>query len=162
MPFQPSWPLFQTALIHLPKMILESLLETTLQASQRLWEELLKKAIREALRANIRTELTQIEGEVRRVVEDSILREMNTVIPAKTQIRFDLRIICNFWEKIYILLDNNLADKSILSEAFRDLYQQKYYQVCTKFLVYLSSREGEPNTAMSTHLNNLRNNETWQ
>lgn len=122
----------------------------------------MKKAIREALRANIRTELTQIEGEVRRVVEDSILREMNTVIPAKTQIRFDLRIICNFWEKIYILLRNNLADKSILLEAFRDLYQQKYHRVCTNFLGYLSSTKSEANTAMSEHLNNLMNNGTGQ
>ncbi|REJ42040.1 MAG: hypothetical protein DWQ54_14135 [Microcystis flos-aquae TF09] len=121
------------------------------------------RAIEEAIgEAFTRSGSTQVVDGVGRVVEYSILREMNTVIPAKTQIRFDLRIICNFWEKIYILLDNNLADKSILSEAFRDLYQQKYYQVCTKFLVYLSSREGEPNTAMSTHLNNLRNDETWQ
>lgn len=125
--------------------------------------EVIRRAIEEAIgEAFTSSESTQVVVGVRRVVEDSILREMNTVIPAKPQIEFDLRIICNFWEKIYILLDNNLADKSILSEAFRDLYQQTYYQVCTKFLVYLSPREGEANTAMSTHLNNLMSNETWQ
>lgn len=79
-----------------------------------------------------------------------------------SQIEFDMRIICNFWEKIYILLGNNLADKSILSEAFRDLYQKKYHQVCTNFLKYLSDEKSEANTAMIEHLNNLNNKETWQ
>lgn len=79
-----------------------------------------------------------------------------------SQIEFDMRIICNFWEKIYILLDNNLVDKSILSEAFRDLYQQKYHRVCTNFLKYLSDEKSEANTAMSEHLNNLNDSETWQ
>jgi hypothetical protein len=55
-----------------------------------------------------------------------------------------------------------LADKSILSEAFRDLYKQKYHQVCTNFLGYLLSTKREENKAMIEHLNNLNNKETWQ
>lgn len=87
---------------------------------------------------------------------------ISVLITYKPQIEFDMRIICNFWEKIYILLRNNLADKSILLEAFRDLYQQKYHRVCTKFLKYLSDEKSEANTAMSEHLNNLMNNGTGQ
>ncbi|MFN9671049.1 MAG: hypothetical protein ACK552_00110 [Microcystis sp.] len=88
--------------------------------------------------------------------------DISGLITKKPQIEFDMRIICNFWEKIYILLRNNLADKSILLEAFRDLYQQKYHRVCTNFLGYLSSTKSEANTAMSEHLNNLMNNGTGQ
>jgi hypothetical protein len=58
-------------------------------------------------------------------------------IKANPQIEFDLRFICNFWEKIYILLSRNQVDKTILKEAFCKLYKDKYSKVCNTFLVYL-------------------------
>jgi hypothetical protein len=44
--------------------------------------------------------------------------------------RFSLIVICNFWENLYLLLDNNLIDTQIIKNAFKDLYLTRFYTIC--------------------------------
>jgi hypothetical protein len=43
---------------------------------------------------------------------------------------FDLIAVCNFCENLYILIKNNLVDEQIIKNAFKDLYQTRFYKVC--------------------------------
>jgi hypothetical protein len=75
-------------------------------------------------------------------------------------LKFDLRVICNYWEKIYILLNNNIADKKILKTAFYSLYTERYSEICIPFLEYLAESEPQHSQArykeMKDHLRKLK------
>lgn len=44
--------------------------------------------------------------------------------------KFSLVVICNFWENLYLLLDNNLIATQIIKNAFKDLYLKRFYKIC--------------------------------
>jgi hypothetical protein len=44
--------------------------------------------------------------------------------------KFSLVVICNFWENLYLLLDNNLIATQIIKNAFKDLYLTRFYTIC--------------------------------
>jgi hypothetical protein len=44
--------------------------------------------------------------------------------------KFSLVVICNFWENLYLLLDNNLIATQIIKNAFKDLYLTRFYIIC--------------------------------
>jgi hypothetical protein len=75
-------------------------------------------------------------------------------------LKFDLRVICNYWEKIFILLNNNIADKKILKTAFYSLYTERYSFICITFLEYLENSQPQPNQVryeeMKDHLRKLK------
>jgi hypothetical protein len=81
---------------------------------------------------------------------------MAKVIAKNSNIKTDLRVISNYWEKIYILLDRDLVDKSILEEAFCSMYKTRYAPICLAFLDYLESLS-QGNKEMGIHLKRLKN-----
>lgn len=82
---------------------------------------------------------------------------MKEAIIEVPSLRFDLRVICNFWEKIFILLDNNIADKKILKTAFYSLYTERYSGICNSFLDYLEpTPTQERYKEMKDHLKQLK------
>ena len=44
------------------------------------------------------------------------------------------RTLCNFWEQTYWLLEQNIADRSMIENSFYDIYTDEYYVICTAFL----------------------------
>jgi hypothetical protein len=88
---------------------------------------------------------------------------MTTAIKANPQIEFHLRVICNFWEKIYILLSRNQVEKTILKEAFYKLYKDKYSNVCNTFLAYLEPGSISQSTTgeIKKHLDKLIGESIW-
>jgi hypothetical protein len=80
------------------------------------------------------------------------------MVEINSDLDFALRTISNFWEKMYIVLNSDLADRATLQDAFRELYEDKYFKVCRAFLGYLESKKSSPSTVgkMEEHLNKLK------
>jgi hypothetical protein len=74
------------------------------------------------------------------------------------KLEFALRTISNFWEKMYIVLKSDLADRDTLRDAFLELYEDKYFKVCRAFLGYLKPKELSLSTVgrMEEHLKDLK------
>lgn len=68
--------------------------------------------------------------------------------------KFSLVVICNFWENLYLLLDNNLIATQIIKNAFKDLYISRFYTIC-----YIGLRFDEQSIAWDNsnlrHLNTV-------
>jgi hypothetical protein len=88
------------------------------------------------------------------------------------ELNISVRVVSNFWEKVYFLLQNGLADKKILKDAFKELYQREFSEVCQFGLnvldntLYLNENqkrltENAPSN-MSQHLHQLGEDEIWQ
>jgi hypothetical protein len=80
------------------------------------------------------------------------------MVEINSDLDFALRTISNFWEKMYIVLNSDLADRATLQDAFRELYEDKYFKVCRAFLGYLESKKSSPSTVgkMEEHLSKLK------
>jgi hypothetical protein len=93
--------------------------------------------------------------------DDRRIQSMKIAISKNSKIKINLRIICNFWEKLYIVLEYQLAEKSILKETFYGLYQDRYIDVCLSFLQYLALEENEETSEMQKHLRQLGSEPIW-
>lgn len=55
---------------------------------------------------------------------------LNSIDSFNEDKKFSLVVICNFWENLYLLLDNNLIATQIIKNAFKDLYLKRFYKIC--------------------------------
>jgi hypothetical protein len=120
-------------------------------------KKFVKKVNDVATNNNLESENIKKEQEiVERAIETK--HEGTKEIEINYDLEFALRTISNFWEKMYIVLASNSADRATLQDAFHELYEDKYFKVCRAFLGYLKSKESSRSTVgkMEEHLGKLK------
>ena len=91
--------------------------------------------------------------------KDEILgTAIKEIIQENNNIDLSLRVMSNFWEKIYVLLHHNLIYKDILYEVFYCMYKAKYAQSCQAYLSYLSSSDYLSSSENQEMINSMKNN----
>lgn len=120
-------------------------------------------------KAAIRNSLTHPQDPVSDELITLINNIVNTTINADPNM--SLKVVSNFWEKIYFLLNYRLADKKLLREAFQSLYQDEFSQACIFGLKVLDGflslenshlQNNNQTSDMIKHLENLNKDKTWQ